>query len=50
MPIYICLSLAVVLLDQLIKYFVATTLPLNTSQPVISGLVSIAHIRNYGAC
>ncbi len=49
MPIYICLSLAVVLLDQLIKYFVATTLPLNTSQPVLSGLVSIAHIRNYGA-
>lgn len=49
MPIYIFLSLAVVLLDQLIKYFVVTTMPLDTSRPVIEGVISIAHIRNYGA-
>lgn len=49
MPIYIILSLAVVLLDQLVKYFVKTSIKLNTSQDLIPHVLSIAHIRNYGA-
>lgn len=49
MPIYFLLMAAVVLLDQLVKFYVTHNIPLNTSVNVISHVLALAHIRNYGA-
>jgi signal peptidase II len=43
------LSLAIILLDQLTKAIVRTTLPLHTSVTVIPGLMDLTHVRNTGA-
>lgn len=49
MPIYILIMLAVVILDQLVKYFVTVHVRLNTAIPVIPHVLSLANVRNYGA-
>ncbi|KRM07935.1 MAG: signal peptidase II [Liquorilactobacillus ghanensis] len=49
MPIYFLLMAAVVLLDQLVKYYVVHNIPLNTSVNFINHVLALAHIRNYGA-
>ncbi|KRL04602.1 lipoprotein signal peptidase [Liquorilactobacillus oeni DSM 19972] len=47
--LYFLLIFAVVLLDQLVKFFVVSNVPLNSSFDFIPHFLSIAHIRNYGA-
>lgn len=49
MPQYILLIGTLVLLDQLMKYFIQANIPLNISYEVIPGVLSIGHVRNYGA-
>lgn len=49
MPLYILLIGMIVLLDQLMKYFIQANIPLNVSYEVIPGALSIGHVRNYGA-
>ena len=49
MPLYILLIFAVVLLDQLIKIFIQQNVPLNISYEVLPGILSVGHVRNYGA-
>lgn len=49
MPLYFLLIFAIVLLDQLIKLWIVANVPLNASFNFIPGILSIAHIRNYGA-
>lgn len=49
MFLYICLMFAIVLADQLLKFFVQQNIPLNVSYEVIPGVFSIGHIRNFGA-
>ncbi|WP_282709561.1 signal peptidase II [Ligilactobacillus sp. Marseille-Q7487] len=49
MPLYFLLMFAIVLLDQLVKILVVANIPLNTSIPFVPGILSLAHIRNYGA-
>lgn len=49
MALYIFLIFAVVLLDQLVKLLVVNSIPLDHSVQFIPSILSIAHIRNYGA-
>ena len=49
MPLYFLVMFAIVLLDQLVKHLTVANIPLNTSEPLLSGVLSLAHIRNYGA-
>ncbi|KRL83902.1 signal peptidase II [Ligilactobacillus apodemi] len=49
MPLYILLIFAVVLLDQLMKIFIQQNVPLNISYEVLPGILSVGHVRNYGA-
>ncbi|WP_057744025.1 signal peptidase II [Liquorilactobacillus capillatus] len=49
MVIYLLLICAIVLLDQLVKFYVVHNVPLNTSYDFIQHFLGIAHIRNYGA-
>ena len=46
---YIILSLTVVVLDALSKWWIAAHIPLHTSVTVIPGLFQIVHVRNTGA-
>lgn len=46
---YLLLALVVVVLDQLSKWLVASSLPLHDSHPLIEGLLSLSHVRNRGA-
>lgn len=39
----------IILIDQLVKHFIVITIALNHSTPVLSGVLSLAYIRNYGA-
>jgi signal peptidase II len=41
-------ALAVLALDQVTKYLIATRFPLYETKPVISGLFNLVHIRNKG--
>jgi signal peptidase II len=45
---YFLISLAVLALDQWSKWLVEMHLPLHTSNELISGLLSITHVRNTG--
>ena len=49
MTLYICLMVAVVLSDQLLKFYVQQNVPLNVSYEVIPGVLSIGYVRNFGA-
>ena len=49
MTLYICLMVAVVLSDQLLKFYIQQNDPLNVSYEVIPGVLSIGHVRNFGA-
>ncbi len=49
MTLYICLMVAVVLSDQLLKFYIQQNVPLNVSYEVIPGVLSIGHVRNFGA-
>ena len=49
MPLYILLIFAVVLLVQLMKIFIQQNVPLNISYEVLPGILSVGHVRNYGA-
>lgn len=49
MTLYICLMVAVVLSDQLLKFYIQQNVPLNVSYEVIPGILSIGHVRNFGA-
>jgi signal peptidase II len=40
---------AVVLSDQLLKFYIQQNVPLNVSYEVIPGVLSIGHVRNFGA-
>lgn len=40
---------ALIGLDQLVKWWTVTNIALNTSQKWISGFMSLAYLRNYGA-
>ncbi len=48
MPI-LCLSFAIVLLDQVTKYLIGMHLELGDQIPVINGFFSISHVHNTGA-
>src|SRR5437899_1502749 len=45
----IWLPIVIIVLDQLTKAIVRTTLPLHSSVTVIPGLVDFTHVRNTGA-
>jgi len=47
--VYLAVSLAVVILDQLTKAIVAARIPLHTTIPVIPGFFDLTHVRNTGA-
>lgn len=49
MTLYICLMVAIVLSDQLLKFYIQQNVPLNVSYEVIPGVLSIGHVRNFGA-
>ncbi len=49
MTLYICLMVAVVLSDQLLKFYIQQNVPLNVSYEVIPGVLSIGYVRNFGA-
>jgi len=41
-------ALAVLVLDQMTKYWIATRFPLHETQPLISGFFNLVHVRNRG--
>jgi signal peptidase II len=45
----IWLPLLIVVVDQLTKWLVRTSLPLHSSVPVVPGLVDFTHVQNTGA-
>lgn len=45
----ICVPIAVVVLDQLTKWIVRSTLPLHDSVTVVPGFMDFTHVRNTGA-
>ncbi len=47
MPVLVCVI--VILLDQWVKYYIASSLPLGTSIPVLPGIFHITYIQNPGA-
>lgn len=49
MPVYFVAMALIVIADQLVKHAVVGSIRLNTSISVIDGVLSLAHIRNYGA-
>lgn len=49
MPMYLLIIFAVVLLDQLVKFFVRTQIPVNVSYTLIPHILSVTHVQNYGA-
>ncbi|EJF00791.1 signal peptidase II [Liquorilactobacillus mali] len=49
MALYIFLIFAVILLDQIVKLIVVSSIPLDSSVQFIPSVLSVAHIRNYGA-
>ncbi|AWZ39489.1 signal peptidase II [Ligilactobacillus murinus] len=49
MTLYICLMVAVVLSDQLLKFYIQQNVPLNVSYEVIPDVLSIGYVRNFGA-
>ena len=46
---YLLLTAAVIVLDQITKRLVATSVELHDSREIVSGLVSLTHVRNRGA-
>ncbi len=46
---YALLMLAVVAADQLAKWLVLHALPIHESRPIVTGLLSLSHVRNRGA-
>lgn len=49
MPMYLLIIFAVVLLDQLVKFFVRTQIPVNVSYTLVPHILSVTHVQNYGA-
>ncbi len=49
MPLYFVIIVAIVILDQTVKHLIVGSIKLNTSISVVDGILSLAHIRNYGA-
>lgn len=49
MPLYLVIIVAIVILDQTGKHLIVGSIKLNTSISVVDGILSLAHIRNYGA-
>lgn len=49
MTLYIYLMVAVVLSDQLLKFYIQQNVPLNLSNEVIPGVLSIGYVQNFGA-
>ncbi|MCI5941537.1 MAG: signal peptidase II [Ligilactobacillus animalis] len=49
MTLYICLMVAVVLSDQLLKFYIQQNVLLNVSYEVIPDVLSIGHVQNFGA-
>jgi signal peptidase II len=47
--VYLLISLAVILLDQVVKALIVENIPLGDSHSVISGVFSLTHLRNEGA-
>jgi signal peptidase II len=47
--VYLGISLAVVVLDQITKAIVAARIPLHDTIPVIRGFFDLTHVRNTGA-
>lgn len=47
--IFFLLAFFIVLLDQITKYFVRTTIPLGASYPFIKNIVYLSHTTNTGA-
>ena len=43
------ISFSIILLDQLIKFFIIKKIPLNSSVTIIPKIFSLTHIHNYGA-
>jgi signal peptidase II len=46
---YLLLSAVVVVLDQITKRLVASTMELHDSREIVTGVVSLTHVRNRGA-
>ena len=51
MPVigYLIFTVALVVVDQLVKHWVSATIALNSSQPVVPNLLAITNLRNDGA-
>ncbi|RDS58637.1 signal peptidase II, partial [Weissella thailandensis] len=47
MALYIFLIFAVILLDQIVKLIVVSSIPLDSSVQFIPSVLSVAHISNY---
>lgn len=49
MPLYFVIIIAIVILDQTVKHLIVGSIKLNDNISVVDGILSLAHIRNYGA-
>nr|WP_039121394.1 signal peptidase II [Ligilactobacillus ruminis] len=49
MPLYFVIIVAIVILDQTVKHLIVGSINLNDNISVVDGILSLAHIRNYGA-
>ncbi len=49
MPLYFVIIVAIVILDQTVKHLIVGSIKLNDNISVVDGILSLAHIRNYGA-
>lgn len=49
MPLYFVIIVAIVILDQTVKHLIVGAIKLNDNISVVDGILSLAHIRNYGA-
>jgi len=47
--LYLLVSAAVIVLDQITKQIVEAKLPLHSSREIVPGLASLTHVRNRGA-
>lgn len=46
---FVTISAIIIAADQITKYIIANSIPLNVSDPLIPGFLNLVHVRNSGA-